>query len=70
MDEVVVQNRMFNILSMGGWISCGGTCSPEFKSLTWYECSYFSGFNPGFNGAILSMVGDIPVDSEASVVTS
>jgi hypothetical protein len=53
-----------------GWVSCGGTCPPGFKFSTWHGCSYFSRFNPGFNGAMLSVVGDDPVDSEASVVTS
>jgi hypothetical protein len=41
-----------------------------FKFLTWYECSYFSRFILGFNGAILSVVGDVLVDSEAPVLTS
>jgi hypothetical protein len=30
----------------------------------------FSWIIPGFNGAMLSIVGDVPIDSEASVVTS
>jgi len=30
----------------------------------------FSGFILGFNGAMLSVVGVVPVDSEAAVVTS
>ena len=42
----------------------------RFKSSTWYGCSYFSGFIPGVNGAILSVVGDVPVDNEVPVVTS
>ena len=33
-------------------------------------CSYFSEFISGFNGTILSVVGDVPVDNEAPVVTS
>jgi hypothetical protein len=33
-------------------------------------CSYFSGFIPEFNGAVLLVVGDVPVDSKASMVTS
>jgi hypothetical protein len=33
-------------------------------------CSYFSGFIAGFNGAILLVVGGMPVDSDVPVVTS
>ena len=33
-------------------------------------CSYFSEFISGFNGTILSVVGDVPVDSKTRVVTS
>jgi hypothetical protein len=43
---------------------------PRFNFLTWHMCSYFSRFISGFNGAILSVVDDIPVGSEAPVVTS
>ena len=32
--------------------------------------SHFSEFISGFNGAMLSVVGDVPVDSDALVVTS
>jgi len=32
--------------------------------------SYFTGFNLGFNGAMLLMVSDVPVDSETPVVNS
>ena len=53
-----------------GWVYSGGTYPSGFKSSTWHECSYFSGFILGFNGIVLSVVGDIPVDSEAPVVTS
>ena len=35
-----------------------------------HMCSYFSGFIPGFNGAILLVIGDVPVDNETPVVTS
>ena len=53
-----------------GWVSCGKTCPPGFKFSTWHGCSYFSEFILGFNGATLSVVGDVPVDSKTSVVTS
>ena len=33
-------------------------------------CLYFPGFISGFNGTILSVVGDVPVDSKTRVVTS
>ena len=36
----------------------------------WHRCSYFSEFIPEFNGAILSVVHDVPVDNEVPVVTS
>jgi hypothetical protein len=52
------------------WVSCRGTCPAEFKSSTWHRCSYFSGFISGFNGTMLSVVGDVSVDSEAHMVTS
>jgi len=32
--------------------------------------SYFSEFIPRFNGTIILVVGDVPVNSEMSVVTS
>jgi hypothetical protein len=51
-------------------VSCGGTCSSVFKSSTWHVCSYFPEFISGFNGVMLSVVGDVLVDSEAPVVTS
>ena len=41
-----------------------------FKSLIWHECSYFYGFISVFNDAMLSVVGDIPVDNKVSIVTS
>jgi hypothetical protein len=53
-----------------GWVPCDGTCPSEFKSLTWHGCSHFYGFILGFNGAMLSVVGDVLVDSESHVVTS
>ena len=53
-----------------GWVPYGGICPPGFKSSTWHECSYFSGFISGFNGTILLVVGDVPIDSEAPMVTS
>ena len=53
-----------------GWVPCGGTYPPGFKSSTWHGCLYFSGFILGFNGATLSLVGDVLIDSEAPVVTS
>ena len=40
------------------------------KSSTWHGCSYFPGFIPGFNSTMLSVVGDVSVDSKAPVVTS
>jgi hypothetical protein len=40
-----------------------------FKSLTWHGYSYFLRFISRFNGAMLSVVGDVPVDSEVPVVT-
>ena len=52
-----------------GWAPCGGTCSPGFKSSIWHGCLYFPGFILGFNGAMLLVVDDVPVDSEAPVVT-
>jgi hypothetical protein len=45
------------------------TCLPRFKSSTWYKCSHFSGFILGFDDAMLSVVGDVPVNNEVSVVT-
>jgi len=48
-----------------GYIPCGETYPPEFKSSTWHGCSHFS----GFIGVMLSVAGDVPVDSEAPVVT-
>ena len=39
------------------------------KSLTWYECSYFPGFIPRFNDVMLSVVGDIAINSETPMVT-
>jgi hypothetical protein len=55
---------------LAGCVPCGGTCSPGIKSSTWYGCSYFSGFISGFNGAMHSVVGDVPVDSEVPMVAS
>ena len=52
-----------------GWVS-SETCLSGFKFLTCYGCSYFFGFISGFNDAMLLVVGDIPVDSEALVVIS
>ena len=43
---------------------------PGLSPRLWHGCSHFSGFIPGFNGAMLSMVVDVPVDSETLVVTS
>jgi len=40
------------------------------KSSTWHGCSYFFGFIPWFNGAMLLVVGDVPIDSEAPVMIS
>ena len=51
-------------------VGCGGTCPSRFKSSTWHGCSHFSEFISGFNDTMLLVVGDIPVDSEAPVVTS
>ena len=42
----------------------------DCESSTWHGCLYFPRFIPEFNGATLSVMGDVPVDSEASVVTS
>ena len=53
-----------------GWVPCAGTYSSGFKSSTWHGYSYFTGFISGFNGAMLSVVDDVPVDNEAPVVTS
>jgi hypothetical protein len=53
-----------------GYVPYDGTCPSGFKFSTWYMYSYFPGFIPGFNGAMLSVVGDVPVDSETPVVTS
>jgi hypothetical protein len=50
-----------------GWVPCSRTCPPRLKSPTWHGCLHFP---TGFNGAILSVVGDVPVNSEAPVVTS
>ena len=38
-------------------------------SSTWHGCSYFLEFFLRFNGVVISVVGDVPVDSEAIVVT-
>jgi hypothetical protein len=35
-----------------------------------HGCSYFPEFIPRFNGVIFLVVGDVPVDSETSVMTS
>jgi len=48
----------------------GGTYPSRFKFFTWQGCSHFPRYITGFNGAMLSVVGDVPVDSEAPVVTS
>jgi hypothetical protein len=48
----------------------GGTCPQRFKPLTWHGCSYFYEFILEFNGAILSVIDDVPIDSEAPAVTS
>jgi len=42
---------------------------PEFKSSTWHRYLHFSRFIPRFNGAIFSVVGDVPVDNDTPVVT-
>jgi hypothetical protein len=52
-----------------GRVQCCGTCPPAFNSLTWYESSHFTGLILGFHGAILSVVGDVSIDSEAPMVT-
>lgn len=49
---------------------CGGSWPSGFNSSTWHECSYFSRFILEFNLHILSVVGDVSVDSEMSVMTS
>jgi hypothetical protein len=49
---------------------CSGTCPPGFESPTWHRCSCFSRFIPGFNDTMLLVLGDVSLDSEASVVTS
>lgn len=41
----------------------------RFKFLTWHEYSYFLRFIPGFND-ICSVVGDVSVDNETSMVIS
>ena len=41
----------------------------DSKSSTWHGYSYFSKFISVFNGAMLLVVGDVPVDSETPVVT-
>jgi hypothetical protein len=56
--------------SSAGWFSCGETYLLGLKSLTWHECSHFPRFILEFNDAILSVVGDMAVNSEAPVVTS
>ena len=56
--------------NLAGWIPCGETCLLGFKSSTWHGCSHFPRFIPRFNGAILSVVCDVSVGSEAHVVTS
>jgi hypothetical protein len=53
-------------------ISVGGFLVVESAHLgfsTWHECSYFPRFISGLIGTMLLVAGDIPVDSEASVVT-
>ena len=42
----------------------------QVQVLTGSGCSYFSEYILRFNGAVFSVVDDVPVDSEASVVTS
>jgi hypothetical protein len=49
-----------------GWVPCGGTHPPRFESSTWHGCSHFPEFIPGFTSAILSVIDDVPVDSETS----
>ena len=51
-------------------IPCGETCLLGFKSSTWHGCLHFPRFIPRFNDAILSVVCDVSVGSEAHVVTS
>jgi hypothetical protein len=53
-----------------GWVPYGETYLSGFKSPIWHGRSYFPGFISGFNGAILLVVGDVPVDSETPVVIS
>jgi len=65
----VGSSRIRELMSLAQLIPCGGSCLSGFKSLTWHVCSYFPGFISGFNGVVLSVVGDVPVDSETSVVT-
>ena len=67
MDYIYYKSIFYN--ESVGCVTCGGTC-PGFKSSTWHGCSHFSEFIPGFNGAMLSVVGDVPVDNEAPMVTS
>ena len=52
-----------------GWVPCGGTYPPGFKSSTSHGCSHFPEFILGFNDAMLSVVDDVPVDSEAPLLT-
>jgi hypothetical protein len=48
----------------------GRICPSGFKSSTFHRCSYFPGFIPRFNGAMLSVTSDVPVDNDAPVMTS
>jgi hypothetical protein len=56
--------------SLADWVPCGGTCPAGFKSPTWHGCSHFSEFILWFNSPILSVVGDVSVDSEVPMMTS
>jgi hypothetical protein len=61
---------MWTERSWAGWVPCGRTCPLGFKPPTWHGYLHFHRFISWFNVAILSVVGDVPVNSEASVVTS
>jgi hypothetical protein len=41
-----------------------------FKSSTWHGCLHFLRFISGFNDAMLLVVGNDPVNSRTSVMTS
>ena len=57
-----------NTAAQTGKVSCGGTCPPGFESSTGVRI--FLNLFQDLTGAILSVVGDVSIDSEAPVVTS